>query len=330
MFEALFKGLAAKGHNVDVVGHFPLREKVPRYDIFSLVESNIHAKNFFGPNMPDLEELASNVSLLLVNSHFSVHMSRPTVPNFIEVAGLHIHQNYNLSKYFKMALETNLKGVIYLSFGSMLLTESFPEHKLRSLFEAFRKVPYKILWKATKEKFQSNLDIPSNIQFEPWMPQLEILCHPNVKVFVSHGGMMSTLEAMQCGVPVLGIPIFADQRLNIRTSTAKGLAAYVSYDNITEESVSEALNLLLNDSRYQSNVKQASELFKDRPASPMDTAIYWIEYVLRHKGAPHLRTVGASLPCEEVLTAFFNVFERLPYKTLWKASRERFPKHLKL
>ncbi|KRT85103.1 glucuronosyltransferase, partial [Oryctes borbonicus] len=215
------------------------------YDIFSMTESNIHAKEFFGSNLPDLEELASNVSLLLVNSHFSVHMARPTVPNFIEVAGLHIKQNYNLSKYFQMALETDLKGVVYLSFGSMLLTESFPEYKLQSLFQAFGKVPYKILWKATREKFAPSLDIPSNIQFESWMPQLEILCHPNVKVFVSHGGMMGTLEAIHCGVPVLGIPMFADQKLNIRTSAARGFATYVSYENITEESISEALNLLL-------------------------------------------------------------------------------------
>lgn len=30
MFEAVFKELARRGHNVDVVGHFPLKEKLPR------------------------------------------------------------------------------------------------------------------------------------------------------------------------------------------------------------------------------------------------------------------------------------------------------------
>lgn len=74
--------------------------------------------------------------------------------------------------------------------------------------------------------------------------------HPNVKVFVSHGGMMGTLEALNCGVPILGIPVFADQMLNIETNAAKGLATYVSYDNITEESISEALIPLLEDPRY--------------------------------------------------------------------------------
>ena len=33
----------------------------------------------------------------------------------------------------------------------------------------------------------------------------------------------------------------------------------------------------------------------------MDTAIYWTEYVIRHRGAPHLRTAGADLPLYKYL-----------------------------
>jgi hypothetical protein len=35
--------------------------------------------------------------------------------------------------------------------------------------------------------------------------------------------------------------------------------------------------------RYKKNVKKLSELFKDRPQKPVDTALWWTEYVLRHK-----------------------------------------------
>lgn len=35
--------------------------------------------------------------------------------------------------------------------------------------------------------------------------------------------------------------------------------------------------------------------------SPMDTAIYWTEYVIRHRGAPHMRTAGADLPLYQYL-----------------------------
>jgi hypothetical protein len=42
-------------------------------------------------------------------------------------------------------------------------------------------------------------------------------------------------------------------------------------------------------------VKQRSRIMNDRPLKPIDTAIYWIEHVIRHKGAPHLRPAGLDL-----------------------------------
>lgn len=54
-------------------------------------------------------------------------------------------------------------------------------------------------------------------------------------------------------------------------------------------------------SRYKENAKQLSERYRDRPMSPLDTAIYWIEYVIRHKGAPHLRTAAVDMPLYQYL-----------------------------
>lgn len=34
----------------------------------------------------------------------------------------------------------------------------------------------------------------------------------------------------------------------------------------------------------------------DRPMKPMDLAVYWTEFVIRHRGAPHLRVAGLDLP----------------------------------
>lgn len=42
-------------------------------------------------------------------------------------------------------------------------------------------------------------------------------------------------------------------------------------------------------------MKELSALFHNRPLKPLDTAVYWIEYVIRHKGAFHLRTAASTL-----------------------------------
>lgn len=60
--------------------------------------SNPAARKFFGEDLPDLRELTRRTSLLLVNSHFSTNQARPAVPNFIEVAGVHIKEPKELPK----------------------------------------------------------------------------------------------------------------------------------------------------------------------------------------------------------------------------------------
>lgn len=43
------------------------------------------------------------------------------------------------------------------------------------------------------------------------------------------------------------------------------------------------------------NAKIISEQFKDRPMTPQQSVVYWVEYVIRHKGAPHLKSHGLNL-----------------------------------
>lgn len=48
-------------------------------------------------------------------------------------------------------------------------------------------------------------------------------------------------------------------------------------------------------SRYKENVQKLSTLHRDRPVEPLDLSVYWTEYVMRHKGAKHLKSAGADL-----------------------------------
>ena len=53
--------------------------------------------------------------------------------------------------------------------------------------------------------------------------------------------------------------------------------------------------------RYKKNAVELSYRYKDRPMSPADTAVYWIEYVIRHKGAAHLKTAAVHMPLYQYL-----------------------------
>ncbi|KAK1587018.1 hypothetical protein Q3G72_008624 [Acer saccharum] len=47
-----------------------------------------------------------------------------------------------------------------------------------------------------------------------WAPQADILGHPSVGGFLSHCGWNSTLESIVNGIPMIGWPLFAEQKMN--------------------------------------------------------------------------------------------------------------------
>lgn len=149
-----------------------------------------------------------------------------------------------------------------------------------------------MIWKWEDENL---LGKPDNVLISKWLPQDDILAHPNVRVFITHGGLLSTTEATFYGVPLIGIPIFGDQTLNMAKTEKAGFGVTVQYTNLTEESILWALNEILENKKYADNAKTVSERYRDQQNEPLKTAIYWVEYVARHKGAPHLRSAGQDL-----------------------------------
>lgn len=277
------------------------------YKFCSVIPSDRISKEFFGHKLPNLKDLASNVSLGLVNSHYSINGARPMVPNFIEVGGVHIKTPKPLSKDLEEYLSGDGRGVIYFSLGSIILAETFDHDKLQGIFDSFKELSkeYKVLWKAVKSKFPSTIRMPDNVKFIHWIPQLDVLCHPNVKVFISHGGLMGTQEGVYCGKPMIGIPMFADQKQNVNAYSNLGILKILNYEDITLESFLDTLKSILHDKSYESNAAKVSELFRNRPMTPLETSVFWIEYVAKY-GSPMMtsqnidplrliRSLGADL-----------------------------------
>uniref|UniRef100_A0A2S2NAN2 UDP-glucuronosyltransferase n=1 Tax=Schizaphis graminum TaxID=13262 RepID=A0A2S2NAN2_SCHGA len=168
---------------------------------------------------------------------------------------------------------------------------SLPE-TVQSVFRnALAQIPQKVLW-----KYEGDMkDIPKNVIIRKWFPQRDILLHPNVKLFISHGGISGVYESVDAGVPILGFPFFNDQFRNIDNLVDAGMGISMDILSVTEDTLLNAISEIVNNNRYKKNAKIASERFKDRPMSPTKSVVYWTEYVLRHKGAPHLKSHALNL-----------------------------------
>lgn len=187
--------------------------------------------------------------------------------------------------------------------GTNVKSSDITPDKVKSFLNVFKRSNKKIIWKWEDDKLPEEYP---NILIQKWLPQDDILAHPNSRLFISHCGLGGIAEAKFHGVPILCIPIFGDQPINAKAVVKEGWALEVPYENITSINIHNALKELLQNRTYTDNVKRMSLLFRDRPLSALDTAVYWVEYVLRHNGASHMRSEAVHL----------NFFQRNSYDVI--------------
>ncbi|XP_033219242.1 UDP-glucuronosyltransferase 2B31-like [Belonocnema kinseyi] len=253
-----------------------------------------YVDEYFGPGYPSIYEMSTEFSLVFVNSHYSLNGIKPFTPGIVEVGGLHIEDKKEvLIPELKKWLDESKDGCIYVSFGSMVKIESFPKETLEIFYSTFKNIaPVRVLMKIAKPE-ELLPGLPENVKTYHWLPQIQILKHKNVKAFVTHGGLMGTLESIHCGVPMVGFPLFGDQMKNINSYEKKKIAVSLDYKSVTEKKFTNALNTVLKNREYRYNIEKISKLYYDRNMSPKDTAVFWTEYVLRHGNV--LRSPAADL-----------------------------------
>ncbi|CAH6886541.1 unknown_gene_3350 [Phodopus roborovskii] len=150
----------------------------------------------------------------------------------------------------------------------------------------------KVLW---RYKGKTPATLGSNTRLFDWIPQNDLLGHPKTRAFITHGGTNGIYEAIYHGIPMVGLPMFADQPDNIAHMKAKGAALEVNLNTMASEDLLNALRTVINDPSYKENAMRLSRIHHDQPVKPLDRAVFWIEFVMRHKGAKHLRVAAHDL-----------------------------------
>ncbi|XP_075228069.1 UDP-glycosyltransferase UGT5-like [Lycorma delicatula] len=247
--------------------------------------------------LPPLLQLLKNTSLSLLDGNPTLTFSSPQLLNFIHVGGIHILPNKKLPNNLEKWIDDSADGIIYFSFGSMVKISNLDPEILNIFLNVLSKLPQRILWKWEKDE-----NIPgqsSNIKTSKWFPQRDILAHPKCRAFITHGGFHSVLEAAYYGVPIIGVPVFVDQESNLLLAEKKGFGQLLKFEDLTTNSLFSALYKVLNEPSFKENAEKLSTILQDVPSTPLETAVYWVEYVIRHKGALHLKPTGVYLPWYE-------------------------------
>ncbi|EDW96877.1 UDP-glucosyltransferase 2 [Drosophila yakuba] len=268
-------------------------------------------RKYFPNNKKDFYRMRKDTSLVLLNNHVSISNPRPYSPNMIEVGGMHVNRKAPkpLPKNIRKFIEEAEHGVIYFSLGSNLNSKDLPKKKRKAIVETLRGLKYRVIWKYEEETF---VDKPENVFISHWLPQDDILAHEKVIAFITHGGLLSTMESIYHGKPVVGIPFFGDQFMNMARAEQMGYGITVKYAQLTASLFRSAIDRITGDPGYTERVKVISNQYRDQLETPLERAVYWVEHVTRHKGAKYLRSASQDLNFIQyhnldVLAAFVSV-----------------------
>ncbi|CAG9761804.1 unnamed protein product [Ceutorhynchus assimilis] len=230
-----------------------------------------------------IEEMINKASMLFVAVSPVLLYPRPVSMRTVNIGGgITIKPSQALEKDIQSFLDSAKLGAIYFSLGSNVKSETLGHKTIEAIIEILKNLPYSILW-----KFNNNgsFVMPENIMTAPWWPQQDVLRHPNVKLFITQGGIQSLEEAIYFEKPLIGIPMIADQESNLKKMELRGILKYVaSSPRIDPGELRDAILDVMGNKKYVQNIRRLNKVNLDQPMSGLEKAVWWTEYVVRHKG----------------------------------------------
>ena len=235
-------------------------------------------------------------------------------PNVIEVGGLNIKEAKPLPQDLQQFMDSASNGVILISFGSALTPSQMKQEKLNMIIGMFRTLKqYSFIWKC-----DAKIDnLPDNVRILNWLPQQvckecyqsiclyprssflqDLIAHPNLKVFVTHGGIGSLTEAIYHKATLVGIPFAQDQKPNLIRAEKNGYAILLDYGTITEEIITTAVQKAMESPEMAAALERVHNLYTDREMKPAEKATWWIEYVCRNgmEAGKMLKPIFSDVP----------------------------------
>ncbi|GMR57543.1 hypothetical protein PMAYCL1PPCAC_27738, partial [Pristionchus mayeri] len=266
-----------------------IKERYLHIESYTGINRKFRAR--FGDDFPDVREIAMRTSIDFSNSHPLLEEPRPISLRMRYIGGVARPTPKPLNKEMNKMLDLAPKGNVIFSLGTQIPPELFGADRIRVFVNTFKRFPdFNFLWKFDGKTAMN----ASNIFNLNWLPQTDLLQDSRVVAFISHMGLNSFTETSFAGVPVVSIPLFADQVHNARRAKALGTGEIVRKSQITEENLQAALEKVLFDEKYRNRAREISAMIAAQPDTPERIFIEGIEFAAKFKNlSSHYRLAGA-------------------------------------
>ncbi|EGT44082.1 hypothetical protein CAEBREN_30763 [Caenorhabditis brenneri] len=252
-----------------------------------------YIQDAIGKPVPHWKDLIAQSPVFISNSNPYLDFAVPTTATIVHVGGITMNLK-NIKNPGKMPEEyekilQERGSTVLISFGSVIRSFEMPDDFKAGLIKMFKSLPnVTFIWKYEQDDVEFQKRLPKNVHLKKWVPQPSLLSDSRLKVFVTHGGLGSTMEVAYSGKPALMVPVFGDQTHNAYMLARHGGAiAYDKFDLKNGEKLTIVMKDLVSNSKYEENAKKLQEVFFNQPIDPKLNLMNHLEFAIEF---PNLRS----------------------------------------
>ena len=237
----------------------------------------------FAPSLPELRArhgLDADPELAMPTRYLTLSLVPPTWDGDAELPETLRHFRYEAPASLDgaaVSLPENGRPLVLAALGTLF-------HRAPGLFEAIIEalgaLEVEVVAAVGRDQDAGRFaSVPPNVSVVPWVPQAEMLGH--AALFVTHGGFNSTKEALSRGVPLVVLPLGADQFYTAERVEALGLGIQVGSDERDPATLRAGARRVLEDPAY----RERSAAFAAEMAAlpPLSDAVELIERLARER-----------------------------------------------
>lgn len=254
-----------------------------------------------------------NNRIVLVNGAFGLEYPRPLPPSifmtgplllnkFVKNVSVARHQFASeLSAEDREWMNQGNRPIVYVSMGTIAPLNEQQVLAFHHAFQSAGSLPFRVLWKLNQHESQF---LPANVyqttahlRIVSWVSsQMGVLSHPHTRLFFSHCGINSVQESVYVHIPMLCLPIIADQNDMAQRVVDRKIGLKLEKQTFTSTNITQSILHLLQ-AEQQHQLLHAVKLARSALylAGGVEKAVDILEHVVEF-GSDGLVPVHTSYP----------------------------------
>jgi MGT family glycosyltransferase len=153
------------------------------------------------------------------------------------------------------------RGIVLAAFGTLVRLD----RQLEALAEGLADCGASVLWALPRHQHDFVQSRSASFRVETFVPQSTVLARDEVRLFVTHAGANSALEAMYWGRPMLALPFMFDQHYYARRAVDLTVGLQLEPHALAKGAVHEASRRLLSEPDFSAAARALAARVRRTP-----------------------------------------------------------------